>query len=120
MLVGIDSVEIVRMEKFIQNERFLNKYFTSNEAAYVNETVNKTQRLAGLFAVKEAFLKALGVGIYNGIEFSEIEVMHYDGGKPYVRVSDNAKRIMYKHGVENCEISVTHTKNESTAFVILY
>ena len=35
MLVGIDVIDVVRMEKFIQNERFLNKYFNEYEIGYV-------------------------------------------------------------------------------------
>ena len=37
MLVGIDVLDVVRMEKFIQNERFLDKYFTPYEIEYVNK-----------------------------------------------------------------------------------
>ncbi len=119
MLVGIDSIEIVRMEKFIENERFLGRYFTKYEADYVNQTTNKTQRLAGLFSAKEAFVKALGIGLYNGIELNEIEVRHQESGKPYLELSDNAKRFLIRSGVTDVQINITHTHFASTAICIL-
>ena len=45
MLVGIDILDVMRMEKFIQNEHFLGKYFTPYEAMYVSQTMRKTQSL---------------------------------------------------------------------------
>ena len=73
MLVGIDVLDVVRMEKFVQNEHFLEKYFTPYEIEYVSKTNRQTLSLAGLFAAKEAFLKALGIGIGGGISLNDIE-----------------------------------------------
>ena len=62
--VGLDVCEISRMEKLAEDERFLNRFFTPEERAYLAERGrNRAQTLAGLFAAKEALLKALGTGI---------------------------------------------------------
>jgi len=71
MLVGIDVLDVVRMEKFVQNEHFLEKYFTEYEIEYVNKNNRMTQSLAGIYSAKEAFLKALGIGIGGGIKLNE-------------------------------------------------
>ena len=119
LAVGIDSLDIVRMQKFVDNERFLIKFFTEYETKYRNLTVNKTMRLAGLYCAKEAFLKALGIGIGGGIPLNEIEVNHDKNGKPYLRLSDGAKKIVNIMGYKEWQINITHTHTCSTAVCIL-
>lgn len=119
MLVGIDNLDIVRMEKFTQNQRNLGKIFTPYEAMYISKTNRSTQRMAGIFCAKEAFLKALGVGVRNGIDFSEIEVKHEPSGKPYLVVSDKVKILMFTKGVKEIQISIAHTDDICTAICVL-
>lgn len=119
MLVGIDILDVMRMEKFIQNEHFLDKFFTPYEAAYVSKTIRKTQSLAGIYCAKEAFLKALGIGINNGIALNEIEVNHYESGKPYIKLSDGAKIVLATFGVKDVQISISHTDEVCTAICIM-
>jgi holo-[acyl-carrier protein] synthase len=118
MLVGIDVIDVVRMEKFIQNERFLDKYFTPYEIEYVekNNEARQTQSLAGIFACKEAFLKALGIGIGGGIALSEIEVYHEKSGKPQLRVNSSTGNIILKTmNVTEIGVSISHTDEICTA-----
>lgn len=119
MLVGIDILDVMRMEKFIQNERFLEKYFTPYEAMYVSQTMRKTQSLAGIYAVKEAFLKALGIGLNNGIALNEIEVSHDKNGKPFIQLSDSAKIVLATFGITDVQISISHTDEICTAICIM-
>ena len=118
MLVRIDVIDVVRMEKFIQNERFLDKYFTPYEIEYVESHNNsrQTQSLAGLFACKEAFLKALGIGIGGGIALNEIEVYHEESGKPQLRVNSSTGNIILKTmNVTEIGVSISHTDEICTA-----
>ena len=120
MLVGIDVLDVVRMEKFVQNEHFLEKYFTPYEMNYVSQNNRLTQSLAGLFAAKEAFLKALGIGIGGGINLNEIEINHSDNGKPILKiVSPKAQIMLTTMGVEEIEISISHTDEYCTAICII-
>ena len=119
MFVGIDSLDIVRMQKFIQNTMFLEKYFTEYEINYTESTANKTQRLAGIYCAKEAFLKALGLGIGAGIDLKDIEVNHNSKGKPYIKLSDKAKKIILLYNVKEIEISITHSYNICTAVCVI-
>lgn len=75
--IGCDIVEISRIEKSIQNEHFLKSIFTENEIAYCKEAKN----FAGIFAAKEACLKAIGTGI--NIRMNKLEILHNKNGKPY-------------------------------------
>lgn len=120
MLVGIDVLDIVRMEKLVQNEHFLEKYFTEYEIEYVNKNNRMTQSLAGLFAAKEAFLKALGIGIGGGINLNEIEINHHETGKPFVKiVSPKAQIQISTMQVKEIDISISHTDEYCTAICII-
>ena len=60
--LGLDLCGISRMEALLRDERFLNRYFTPAETAYVHATgAGAAQTLAGLYAAKEAVLKAMGI-----------------------------------------------------------
>ena len=79
--IGLDVCEIARMEKRLEDERFLRRYFTEGEAAWVRSRGKSgAQTLAGLFAAKEALGKALGGGL--DFELREAEVIHDDLGRP--------------------------------------
>ncbi len=119
MLVGIDILDVMRMEKFIQNEHFLGKYFTPYEAMYVSQTMRKTQSLAGIYCAKEAFLKALGIGLNNGIALNEIEVAHDENGKPFIRLSDGAKIVLATYGIRDVQINISHTDDVCTAVCVM-
>ena len=120
MLVGIDVLDVVRMEKFVQNNHFLEKYFTPYEIEYVQGNNRQTLSLAGIFAAKEAFLKALGIGIGGGIALNDIEVRHDENGKPYLDVLSNKSKIMLKTmSVEEIAISISHADEMATAICII-
>ena len=88
--LGLDLCEISRMEKLLENDRFLNRYFTPGEILYVRSRgVGAAATLAGLFAAREALGKALGGGI--DFELKEAEVVHTDAGAPCYRLSGALK-----------------------------
>lgn len=121
MKVGIDILDVVRMEKFVQNEHFLEKYFTPYEIEYVtNHNYKQTLSLAGIFSAKEAFLKALGIGIGGGIDLNDIEIRHEESGKPYLQVLSSTSQIMLKTmNVVDIQISISHSDEMATAICII-
>lgn len=120
MLVGIDVLDVVRMEKFVQNEHFLEKYFTPYEIEYVTKNNRQTLSLAGIFSAKEAFLKALGIGIGGGINLNDIEVRHEESGKPYLQVISSKGQIMLKTmNVKDIQISISHSDEMATAICMI-
>ena len=60
--LGIDLVEISRMEKAMENGHFLRRVFTEAERAYAEHGGNAAQHYAGMFAAKEAAAKAATEG----------------------------------------------------------
>ena len=75
---GIDLIKIERFNTLINNDRFMNDNFNTNEIKYIN---NSTKVLAGLFSAKEALLKALKKGI-NDYSLKDIEIIHNSNKAP--------------------------------------
>ena len=117
---GIDIVEHKRIEKSLKNRRFQEKYFTEDEIKYSLQKRNFVQHFAVRFAAKEAFLKALGTGIAEGISLKEIEVKNKENGIPFIelkgKVLEKFQSLNYKH----IEVSLSHSENYSIAMVILF
>jgi holo-[acyl-carrier protein] synthase len=80
-MIGIDIVDIARITKAIERygDRFLEKVFTANEIKYAKGKRRIGETLAGHFAAKEAFIKAVG----KSLPWKDIEV-HHEEGKPYI------------------------------------
>ena len=57
---------------------------------------NYLQCFSKRFAAKEAFSKALGLGISMGLKFKEIEVINDKFGKPNINISGNSKKVIDK------------------------
>jgi holo-[acyl-carrier protein] synthase len=93
--VGIDLVELDRIESALerQGDKFLNRVYTPREreecqasgkdesGVAVLDHMVKIQRLAGRFAAKEAFLKALGTGLAQGVTWQDVAVLSGAGGR---------------------------------------
>ena len=102
--VGFDLCEIARMEKQTENERFLSRFFTEQEAAFIlSKGNNKAQTMAGIFAAKEALSKALGTGI--AFELRDIEVLHNEAGRPCYALTGEAERLA---GNDRFLLSISH------------
>lgn len=119
--VGIDTVEISRIEKSTQNPRFIKKVYGQNELAELAARSMPPQSLAACFCAKEAFGKALGTGI-RGFKLTEVELLHKKNGKPYIKLSGNAKALaesICKDLENGIQVSVTHTKEIASVIVII-
>ena len=113
--VGTDIVEVFRIEKSMQNERFLADYFTNAENDYFKLKKYNPQTVSASFAAKEAVSKALGTG-FLGFSLKDIEILHDEKGKPYVNLYNNAKKLA-DGGIFN--LSLSHTKDFAVAFAVL-
>lgn len=79
--MGLDLCPIARGEKMLASERFMERVFTPSERAYIAARgALGAQSAAGLFAAKEAVLKALGTGLGGGL--LNVEIAHTREGAP--------------------------------------
>lgn len=102
--IGLDLCDISRMERNLKDDRFLNRYFTESEAAYIRSRgLAASQSMAGIFAAKEAFLKAVGTGL--ALPLKDVEILHTESGQPYYHLTGKALDTL--HG-GNVHLSITH------------
>jgi len=93
--VGIDIVDILRIKNSLnKNKKFKKNIFSLTEIKTSEKKINKISSFAKRFAAKEAFSKALGIGISNGISFNEISVNNNSKGKPYIQLLGKTKLIV--------------------------
>ena len=116
ILTGIDIVKIERIQKSMENPRFLERVFHKDELALFEQKKLAPQTVAGNFAVKEAFSKALGCGV-SGFELSEVCTLRDDKGKPYLVLYGKAKEKLGE--IESMDVSISHTDTDAIALVTI-
>lgn len=119
--LGIDLCEIVRMQNILEkSESFISKYFSPDEQNYIKSRANMgAASAAAMFAAKEAFLKATGLGIGRGILLDDIIVTHNDLGAPAYLLSGSAEIWMKKAGATKAYLSLTHEAGVAGAVCII-
>lgn len=105
--IGIDIVEIARMDRPSQNERFYTDFFSDEEQEVFKACKYAAQTVAGRFAAKEAVLKALGLGL-GDMPLREISIIKLPSGRPEVRLMGEAKRKAEELGAKRIHISISH------------
>ena len=120
--IGTDIANINRIKKSLKNKNFIDRLFSKNEVKKCNNQINKANCYAKRFAAKEAFSKALGTGISNGINFNEIIVLNKKSGKPYINlIGTTKKRIekIFKKKKTKISLSLSDEKDYAVAFVTI-
>lgn len=111
--IGIDLVELNRIEALIGRQpNFPARILTQREMTrYLELSAHRQiEFLAGRFAAKEAFSKAIGTGIGEGMSFLDIEILPNEVNKPIVYTE-------LFHG--NSHVSISHSKDYAIAQIIL-
>jgi holo-[acyl-carrier protein] synthase len=119
--IGIDLVMVKRIEEALKRwgERFQRKVFTAYEIDYCLQKRNPAPNFAARFAAKEAFAKALGLGMRRGVHWKDVEVQRGPLGKPLLRLSGRALEICQQEKIEALFLSLTHDHEYSSAVVVL-
>jgi holo-[acyl-carrier protein] synthase len=117
--IGIDIVEVSRMEKSLQREGFKSLVFSPEEQAYCDKQQKPAEHYAARFAAKEAFLKAAGVGLQAGLTLCDIEIVKDTLGKPMMALHRDFSSLAKKHHWDKIHVSLSHTATMATAYVII-
>ena len=94
--IGNDLTNIDRIKMSVKNKKFIIRMFNKSEIKKCNKLKKSANCFAKRFAAKEAFAKALGIGISKGLKFKEISVLNISSGKPTINLSGNTKKIVEK------------------------
>jgi holo-[acyl-carrier protein] synthase len=111
--IGLDVTEIEKIQTIhSRTTKFVERILTLNEIKKFSSLSEHRQIefLAGRFAAKEAFAKALGTGIGKECSFQDIEILANELGKPILHFNEQAV---------NGFVSITHTKQFAAAQVVL-
>lgn len=90
--------------------------FTAHEIEACMKRVTSNECFAARWAAKEAFFKALGSGLRDGLKWHDVEIQNDALGKPFFKLNGKAAEL--------CEmlithVSLTHTREYAQAFVII-
>jgi holo-[acyl-carrier protein] synthase len=120
--IGTDIVSVERIKKSLKKKSFINRIFNEKEILKCKKINNSINCYAKRFAAKEAFSKALGTGISNGINFNEIVILNKKSGKPYVNIIGQTRKILnkkFKRKKTKISLSLSDEKKYAVAFVTI-
>ncbi len=113
--IGIDLVDINKIRKAIKTRggKFYSRVFSEIEVKIIENAKSRNEnrgfeKAAGYFAAKEAFLKALGKGLFS-IPLNKIKILNDESGQPYIELDKNT----------SAKVSITHDKGFACAVVIV-
>lgn len=120
MRLGTDIIEIDRIKQAIErSDRFRQRVYTEHEIAYCeNKHTGVYQSYAGIYAAKEAFMKALGTGLRYG-SWQDIEVCHDEFGAPYLSITGAFKKIIQERICTESIVSISHCREYAMSTVII-
>ena len=117
MQVGIDIVEIERFRE-VDFKKFIEKYLTENEMKYLLNKHNKHETIAGIYACKEAVLKAFKIGIGKGIKLKDIEILHQDD-IPILNKNNTILKLMKERNLTQIDVNISHSEVNAIAICII-
>jgi holo-[acyl-carrier protein] synthase len=118
--VGIDTIEVGRVRRFLQKQEGLKeKLFSPAEIEYCESKISWARSYAARYAAKEAFLKALGAGLVGQFSLRDIEVVNQKLGQPKLILNGQARRVIRRKKIKRIQVSLSHLKQIAIAIVVL-
>ena len=109
---GIDIIELDRIAKLIDVQpKFLDRILTGREREKAEQLrgQRRTEFVAGRFAAKEAYAKAVGTGFGRDLSFLDIEIYNDERGKP----------VLHAASPYTVHVSISHSNQFAVAQVII-
>lgn len=123
--IGTDIIQISRIEAALarNGERFAEKILGPQElekyfARKAKVEARGIRFLATRFAAKEAFSKAIGLGMRMPMTWRAMQTLNAPGGKPVAVTSGALKDFMEQNGL-TAQVSITDEADYAVAFVIV-
>ena len=118
--IGADILRVSRIGKVYarHGERFLDHVLHPSERDGFARAKKPALYLAKVFAVKEAFVKALGTG-FVGVAHEDIASARDDMGKPTLSYSAPLKRKLAKLGITTAHVTISDDHDWIVAMVVL-
>jgi holo-[acyl-carrier protein] synthase len=119
--VGLDLIRVERLQRALERwgERFAQRVFTAAERAACAQRRQQAPCLAMRFAAKEAFVKALGIGMRSPVHWRDIEVRSNALGKPEIVLSARAAQYCQERHILGWHLSLTDDGDYGAALVVV-
>lgn len=115
-MIGIDIVDINKFRVKVKNPKFIYKIFTDNEIHYTYKKYNKIKTFAGIFAAKEAVIKAMNLNL-SYILRKRIEIIHIKN-RPYALVDGKIKLDISISHESNYAVAISYYSDNFNKFII--
>ncbi len=122
--LGTDIVEIPRVKKVLEKhgDMFLERILSADELPMLEKYTNPDKKvtfIAGRWAAKEAFSKALKTGIGDKCVFTEISILPTESGAPEIKCLYGVTQNTVKSaGIAAMHVSISHERDYAVATVI--
>lgn len=120
--IGVDLVQIGRLARLVEKfPKFAERTFSKRELGVAGGLTarRREEYLAGRFAVKEATLKALGVGLTRNLRLTDIETLSKSSGAPRLILLGNVSEFATRIGIGQVRVSISHERGVAIAFVVM-
>lgn len=121
---GVDLAEVSRFEKAYERhgEAFYERFMRERELRDCTggDGALRHASAAARYAAKEAFSKALGTGIAEGVALRDIEIVRDEKGAPFYVLHGEALARLKAEGFTEASLSLSHDGDYAVAFCILY
>lgn len=115
MEIGIDIEQNERFKNI--SKRVLERAFTASEIEYAEKSVNSHEIFCSFWCVKEATVKAFS---NRALDFQQVNITATPEGRPYIIKNEYITSELNKLGMTDIKISISHSKDYSTAVCIIY
>ncbi|MCE3605325.1 holo-ACP synthase [Massilia sp. P8910] len=122
--IGTDIVQIARIDAALaRSERFATKILGEDELAVFRQrraqnAVRGVRYLATRFAAKEAFSKAIGLGLCLPMAWRSAQMLNTSAGQPVMVCSGALADFMRQNGL-SAQVTVSDEADYGVAFVIV-
>lgn len=123
--IGTDICDVTRIASALarRGERFAQKVLGPNEIEVFRARVARVEArgvsyLATRFSAKEAFSKAIGLGMRSPMTWRDCEILNAPGGKPQIRLH-GALRAWFEARGLTAHVSVSDESSYACAFVVV-
>ena len=98
-----------------ENAGILDVLFTGREQDYCLGKRRAHDHMAGRFAAKEAVLKALGTGLGQRMQWTDVEIVPGLKGRPEVCLHGEVAAWAEERGLADVDVSVAHSAGMAVA-----
>ncbi len=118
--IGTDLARIERFRKFLEpGNKVLTRILSVDERQYALQMKDPAPHVAARFAAKEAFVKALGTGLRDGLSWQQVVVVRDQLGCPSLQLTGRAAEMLTERGAHSAHLSYSHDGDYAIATVVL-